>query len=76
MTPCSQLFLFVVSLQLYVRGKIMISTDFTKGASFSEKGNTYFWHLYFYPRNHSGNNCRFIFSNGSFCHDFFMGLSS
>lgn len=52
----------------------MISTDFTKGASFSEKGNTYFWHLYFYPRNHSGNNCRFIFSNGSFCHDFFYGI--
>lgn len=52
----------------------MISTDFTKGASFSEKGNTYFWHLYFYPRNHSGNNCRFIFSNGALRHDFFYGI--
>lgn len=37
LTPCSQLFLLVVSLQLYVKGKIMISPDFTKGLTLMKK---------------------------------------
>lgn len=74
---CSRLFLhFDGCLYLDVKGKIMISTDFYKGAGMVEKVNTGICRLYFYPWNFSRRYRGIIFSSSSFCYDVFMDLSS